>query len=397
MGLSLLTVQSYADFWGDLFSVGKAVADEFTKCIDNSSYNFREDSDFKGLITAAEAISSGEGGAAMVGIKVAGNIIGSAGGLDMSTFNQVMDNSMNNLVADPHSNSSTEMNVVGALLHSAEEVAYLAEDRLIIAKDGQRNEEYISQVMANASDPESPYYDPYFNCKYEIVTISEGKYGSSSQTLKKQEDMQAMMDCIREIEEAQAEESFREYMQEEYGLNMSYEEYTELPVNQRPSLEAYVFPEQQKIENIINEPTLIDEVIEEDQIVGHTEPIIEQPIITTPDDELLESIKTSDYKFNSYALSEENKAELDKAAEILLRNPEWEIELLGHSCDFGDKEAKYIIGIQRAKVAKQYLVEKGVDAKHIYVHSYADKKPVVPNNSVENRAANRRVEIKIIK
>ena len=74
-----------------------------------------------------------------------------------------------------------------------------------------------------------------------------------------------------------------------------------------------------------------------------------------------------------------------------------EIELLGHSCNIGDQDAKYIVGIQRAKAAKQYLVDKGIDAKRIYVHSYADKKPLVKNDSPANRATNRRVEIKIIK
>ena len=51
----------------------------------------------------------------------------------------------------------------------------------------------------------------------------------------------------------------------------------------------------------------------------------------------------------------------------------------------------------RAKEAKKYLVDKGIDAKRISVHSYGAKKPLVPNATAENRAQNRRVEIKVIK
>lgn len=111
----------------------------------------------------------------------------------------------------------------------------------------------------------------------------------------------------------------------------------------------------------------------------------------------LEKISINSFKFNSIALSEENKEQLDQAAQILLSNSEVEIELLGHSCELGDKETNYNFGIMRAKEAKKYLVDKGIEAKRISVHSYGAKKPLVPNTTAENRAQNRRVEIKVIK
>lgn len=111
----------------------------------------------------------------------------------------------------------------------------------------------------------------------------------------------------------------------------------------------------------------------------------------------LEQIAINSFKFNSIALSEENKEQLDQAAQILLSNSEVEIELLGHSCELGDKETNYNFGIMRAKEAKKYLVDKGIEAKRISVHSYGAKKPLVPNTTAENRAQNRRVEIKVIK
>lgn len=129
------------------------------------------------------------------------------------------------------------------------------------------------------------------------------------------------------------------------------------------------------------------------------EPAIEDPTTTKSKASLedLEKIYINGFKFNSIALSEENKEQLDQAAQILLSNSEVEIELLGHSCELGDKETNYNFGIMRAKEAKKYLVDKGIDAKRISVHSYGAKKPLVPNTTAENRAQNRRVEIKVIK
>lgn len=129
------------------------------------------------------------------------------------------------------------------------------------------------------------------------------------------------------------------------------------------------------------------------------EPAIEDPTTTNSKASLedLEKISINGFKFNSITLSEENKEQLDQAAQILLSNSEVEIELLGHSCELGDKETNYNFGIMRAKEAKKYLVDKGIDAKRISVHSYGAKKPLVPNTTAENRAQNRRVEIKVIK
>jgi len=140
-----------------------------------------------------------------------------------------------------------------------------------------------------------------------------------------------------------------------------------------------------------NTPAPVEEVVEEQ----NTEKAVLAD--SRSNQEKLEEIVVDAFKFNSVALSDDNKEQLDQAAQILLSDNELEIELLGHSCDLGTKETNYTFGIKRAKEAKKYLVDKGIDAKRISVHSYGAKKPLVPNTTAENRAQNRRVEIKVIK
>ena len=131
------------------------------------------------------------------------------------------------------------------------------------------------------------------------------------------------------------------------------------------------------------------------------EPIVDETETEVLDNrtnqEILEQLVVNGFKLNSIILSDENKKQLDQAVQILLSNDELEIEFLGHSCDLGDKETNYNFGIMRAKEAKKYLVSKGVEPNRIYVHSYGSRKPLAPNTSAENRAKNRRVEIKVIK
>ncbi len=111
----------------------------------------------------------------------------------------------------------------------------------------------------------------------------------------------------------------------------------------------------------------------------------------------VERTKIDRYSINSYKLSDDLKNELDKVAATLLKYEDVKVQLLGHSCDIGNEQARYNIGILRAKEAKTYLVEKGIEANRISVESMSSKYPAVPNNSSDNRAKNRRVEIKIIK
>ena len=363
-----------------------------------NGFQYRKDSDFAGLITALEASQSGEGGLAMVGVKVGGNIMGSLGGLDMTTFNQVMDNSINGMLADKHSTSNNEMNVIGSLLHGAQETVYLVEDRIKRKKSEINNEEFL-KLQAQANDPNSPYYDPYFDCRYEMRVSGEaGKYGSTLETMQLK-DFNEALSCIRERQAELAEMKFTNYMKDEYGTSMSYSEWNSLPASERPSIEDFVFPSHKAPEEIINETSSIEDLLEKDKelsTIDDDKKKVEVVSTCMSDLEILENTRVNSYKFNSYKLTDANKVELDKAVNILLKNENIKIELLGHSCDIGDKEVNYTYGILRAKEAKAYLVEKGVDAKRISVHSMSCKRPLVPNNSSLNRALNRRVEIKVI-
>lgn len=328
------------------------------------------------------------------------NLIENFTGQDLSTVRGIIDATTDDLVADKNTSKSDVHSLIGAAFYGGGRIAGHFEDK---------------QKAENNADFRKAHKDtPNFNCRYKI-NPKTGVY----EDIQKRYGMDSVMRCIW----GEQEEEYRLMLDSAVRECAPFEDLDDLltktgdeKVDNHKHKVLYdalrCFNDMKRAERanldgnaLGNENLGLSQDIEdllESTSPTETDQLSENSEVTTPnytlsDEEVLESIKTNDYKFKSYALTEENKAELDKAAEILLRNPDIEIELLGHSCDIGDKEAKYIIGIQRAKAAKQYLVDKGVDAKHIYVHSYADKKPLVPNNSQENRAKNRRVEIKIIK
>ena len=95
-------------------------------------------------------------------------------------------------------------------------------------------------------------------------------------------------------------------------------------------------------------------------------------------------------------LMEDSYSALDKLIGILLENPNLKIELAGHTDAMGSQKSKQSLSYRRVERIKDYLIEFGIDRKRIVTVGYGSSRPIAPNNNEENRAKNRRVEIKVL-
>ena len=97
-----------------------------------------------------------------------------------------------------------------------------------------------------------------------------------------------------------------------------------------------------------------------------------------------------------YYLLPESYSELNKLAQYLLRNPQMEVQINGHSDNVGSKNKNQKISEQRAREVFEYLIKKGVQNK-MYFKGYGSLLPIASNDNDIDRAKNRRVEFEIIK
>ena len=88
--------------------------------------------------------------------------------------------------------------------------------------------------------------------------------------------------------------------------------------------------------------------------------------------------------------------ELDRLYEILKDNPKISIEIGGHTDDQGSEQYNQKLSESRAQSVINYLIEKGINKSRLTAVGYGKAAPVVPNDSDENRAYNRRVEFKVL-
>ncbi|MBI4757192.1 MAG: sodium-translocating pyrophosphatase [Betaproteobacteria bacterium] len=112
-------------------------------------------------------------------------------------------------------------------------------------------------------------------------------------------------------------------------------------------------------------------------------------------DEMVKALNLQVVNFPSgaSAIPEENKALLDKSAEIMKQAPAGtKLELGGHTDSTGDAAANDQLSQARAEAVRQYLVDKGVAADVLSAKGYGASKPVADNATDEGRFRNRRIE-----
>lgn len=92
----------------------------------------------------------------------------------------------------------------------------------------------------------------------------------------------------------------------------------------------------------------------------------------------------------------EEEGRLDSVADALKSIESRTFLVIGHTADVGTRESQDVLSAERAKTIVDYLVSQGIDAKRLLYEGRGGSLPVAPNDTEENRARNRRVEIIIM-
>jgi peptidoglycan-associated lipoprotein len=103
------------------------------------------------------------------------------------------------------------------------------------------------------------------------------------------------------------------------------------------------------------------------------------------------------FNFDSADLSEASRSALSKDADLLSKQPSVKLRIEGNCDERGADEYNLALGERRAKAARDYLVNLGVQPDRLSVISYGEEKPADPGHDEAAWAKNRRDEFVIIK
>ncbi len=104
------------------------------------------------------------------------------------------------------------------------------------------------------------------------------------------------------------------------------------------------------------------------------------------------SLESITFETTSARITAEGEAVLDQVATYLNANPDIQVEIAGHTDSDGEEATNLILSQARADAVLAYLSGKGVASERMTSVGYGETQPITTNDTVEGKAANRRID-----
>ncbi len=102
------------------------------------------------------------------------------------------------------------------------------------------------------------------------------------------------------------------------------------------------------------------------------------------------------FDVDSSSLKPQFRNTLDEIGISLNQYPNSLIDVYGHTDSTGSDQYNQALSERRASTVANYMVMRGVSATRIRSQGFGETMPIADNETIEGRASNRRVEIKIV-
>ncbi|WP_373511307.1 OmpA family protein [Persicitalea sp.] len=104
-------------------------------------------------------------------------------------------------------------------------------------------------------------------------------------------------------------------------------------------------------------------------------------------------ISTLPFSQSDSSLTSEARSALDTLTNFMMERTDLKFRLFGHTDNVGDFDKNISLSQQRATIARDYLVSKGIEVNRVETQGYGPTRPLASNNSETTRRQNRRVEV----
>ncbi|MBS1486520.1 MAG: OmpA family protein [Bacteroidetes bacterium] len=101
------------------------------------------------------------------------------------------------------------------------------------------------------------------------------------------------------------------------------------------------------------------------------------------------------FETNQFEINPKSFAELSEVVKFLSDNPAIKVEISGHTDNVGNENYNRQLSLKRAQSVVDYLITKGISPARLQQKGFGSTKPIKPNDTDENRQANRRIEFKV--
>lgn len=102
------------------------------------------------------------------------------------------------------------------------------------------------------------------------------------------------------------------------------------------------------------------------------------------------------FDYNKYEIKSESMHIIDEIVDNMLSRPKLRLEIQGHTDNIGPIEYNQKLSEDRANAVYSQIVSRGIDASRLRFVGLGMSRPIVPNNTEENRAKNRRTNFVVL-
>ena len=114
------------------------------------------------------------------------------------------------------------------------------------------------------------------------------------------------------------------------------------------------------------------------------EPVVQQTVEKKAQDDLL-------FQTGKSVILQSSYNSLNKLAKYLKDNPQFNLEVVGHTDSQGSETYNLKLSKDRAKAVKTYLEGQGIESTRMITDGKGESEPIASNDTAEGRAKNRRV------
>jgi outer membrane protein OmpA-like peptidoglycan-associated protein len=102
------------------------------------------------------------------------------------------------------------------------------------------------------------------------------------------------------------------------------------------------------------------------------------------------------FDYNKYEIKSESMHIIDEIVDNMLSRPKLRLEIQGHTDNIGPIEYNQKLSEDRANAVYSQIVLRGIDASRLRFVGLGMSRPIVPNNTEENRTKNRRTNFVVL-
>ncbi|MDP5277729.1 OmpA family protein [Sphingomonas sp. DG1-23] len=119
-------------------------------------------------------------------------------------------------------------------------------------------------------------------------------------------------------------------------------------------------------------------------------------VIRQGDDLVLNMPSNVTFATNESSVQPQFRATLDQVADVLKQYNQTYIDVYGHTDSTGSDSYNLALSQRRAASVADYLSARGVQSARLGTRGFGETQPVADNETEQGKAANRRVEIKLV-